>query len=105
MPGTNGHPLNPAGDGRTSRGTFATGNRFGRGNPANRRAQALRSVFIGAVTREEMREIARQQIEKALAGDTQAAAFVCDRIFGRPVADAVLVQQAQDALAATETRR
>lgn len=90
--GTNGNgqhaPLTAAGDGRSARGRFTAGNRFGKGNPANRRAQMLRATYIKSVSRQDMAEIVAAIMKAAKAGDVSAAKELTDRLLGKaPSAD------------------
>jgi hypothetical protein len=78
-------PLTAVGNGRAADGKFATGNRAGKGNPNNRRAQQIRSAIIKAIKPAEMAEAARQLLKQAKGGDRQAFAELCDRIIGKPI--------------------
>jgi hypothetical protein len=86
----NGTPLNPAGDGRGSAGRFAAGNRFGRGNPTNRRAQQIRGDLLREATREDRKAIARALIDKARSGDVVAIREFYDRTAGKPAPQELL---------------
>jgi len=90
-------PLNPVGnggngngDGRRSDGTFGPGNKLAKGNPLNRKAQVLRSAYIRAVSKADMRAIVAAVLTAAKAGDIQAAKELCDRVMGKAVASDLL---------------
>jgi hypothetical protein len=78
-------PLPTADSGRANGGKFASGNRFGKGNPNNRRAQEIRNAIIKAIEPSEMAQAARQLLQQAKGGDRQAFAELCDRIIGKPL--------------------
>lgn len=78
-------PAGLNGDGRGANGQFAKGNRAGKGNPLNRRAQKLRSAYLRAVTPADMRAIVTAIVNAAKSGDVVAAREVCDRVLGRAV--------------------
>jgi hypothetical protein len=82
---SNPEPLPTEVNGRGPGGKFTTGNRAGRGNPNNRRAQKIRNAIIRAVAPKEMAEAARQLLKQAKGGDRQAFAELCDRIIGKPI--------------------
>lgn len=71
-------------NGRDDSGRFATGNRFGRGNPHAQRAQEVRAAFLAAITPQDVEEIARRLVEEAKGGDLGAAREVLLRVLGRP---------------------
>ncbi len=72
------------GGGRDEAGRFAKGNKAGRGNPANRKAQQLRSALLAAVSTKDLRAIVRQLVQQAKGGDTTAAKVLLDRLLGTP---------------------
>jgi hypothetical protein len=106
--GTNGHapaasangkasaPLSPSADGPPSTapppdkdaatGRFLPGNKLGRGNPHYRRLALARSAFLDVVGPEQVRELARALLARALAGDVNAAKVVLAYAVGRPPA-------------------
>lgn len=69
--------------GRDARGRFTRGNPGGRGNPLNRRVQAMRSAIIRATTYEDVVAVLRKLHALALEGDVQAAALYLDRCLGK----------------------
>jgi hypothetical protein len=78
-------PLPTDVSGRGPGGRFSTGNRAGKGNPNNRRAQKIRNAIIAAIKPAEMAEAAKQLLNQAKGGDRQAFAELCDRIIGKPI--------------------
>jgi hypothetical protein len=62
--GSNGHDAN---------GRFTKGNRCASGNPFARRMARLRSLFLDAVSDDDLRDVARKLVEQAKGGDTAAA--------------------------------
>jgi hypothetical protein len=81
-----GNSPSPAGcnGDRDAQGRFAKGNRSGRGNPLNRRAQKLRSTLLKSVKPSDLKKVLEKMIELATEGDVQAAKLIFDRIFGSP---------------------
>lgn len=73
----------PNGD-RDSRGRFAPGNKLAVGNPHARRVAQFRTAMFGAVTEDDLRQIAAKLAEMALAGDTTAAKLLLGYLLGRP---------------------
>lgn len=58
------------------------------GLPPARQAQVYRVAFLAGVTPEDIQEIGAALVERAKAGDVQAARMVLDRLVGTaPVAD------------------
>ncbi len=80
---------NPMADGRTVKGTFAPGNKLGKGNPFTRKLGAMRKAFLDAVTPEEVGQLARELWKRAIGGqfqpgDLQAAALFLAYAVGKP---------------------
>jgi hypothetical protein len=69
-------------NGRGPHGHFAKGHRFSQNN---RKSMRLRWAVLRAVTPADVLEILEGQLAKAKEGDTKAAAFVYDRVIGKPV--------------------
>lgn len=75
----------PAGfSGKDASGRFLPGNKAGKGNPLNRKAQQLRASMLRAVTRADVYDIFRALIEQAKSGDTSAAKLILEQVLGRP---------------------
>ena len=83
-------PLPPSADGMPqggkdpATGKFLPGNRCGRGNPHYRRLAANRTAFLEAAGPEQVKALAAKLLEKALAGDVEAARLVLGYAIGRP---------------------
>lgn len=58
-------------------------NRPGPGNPLAKQCNELRAELVNAVTRDDVKKIARKLVKKAKAGDIAASHEVFDRIFGK----------------------
>jgi hypothetical protein len=84
------HPKPPSATGvnggKDSRGRFAPGNAYGRGDPHRGKRAMLQAAVTRIVTADDIAEIIAALIEKAKQGDVMAAREVFDRVFGRPVA-------------------
>jgi hypothetical protein len=93
----NAAPETPAGDGRGSNGRFLPGNKAGKGNPHNQKAQAIRAALFDAVDPQDIRAAVLAVMEMAKAGDLRALAEVLDRTIGRPIP-----QDVEERLAALE---
>ncbi len=76
---------NGNGQGRNADGTFASGNRYGTGNPMAKRVNRLRVAMLQAVKPDDVRQIIRVLIENGKKGDVVAAREALDRIFGKPI--------------------
>ncbi len=72
--------------GRTSRGTFAKGNRLGVGNPLAGRAAKLRARLLRQVRRKDIDDIGAQLVSMAKGGDLAAIKELLDRLIGKSVA-------------------
>ena len=69
---------------RDDRGRFLPGHSLpGPGNPWAARVHEHRQAVIAAVTPEEVQQVFRVLLDKALAGDVVAAKVLLDRLFGR----------------------
>jgi hypothetical protein len=71
-------------NGRDAQGRFGPGNAGGPGNPFARKVAELRSAFINAISKEEMRDIARQLVAEAQLGDKAAVKLVLQYGIGKP---------------------
>ena len=87
--GENGHGEN----GRDPvSGRFVKGWKGGPGNPYIRDVARCRAEVFAAIKQGDIQEIAKKLIEKAKAGDMQAAREVLDRGAGRPDTFAALLE-------------
>jgi hypothetical protein len=80
---SDGAPPAPT-EGRDAGGKFAKGNKHGRGNPFSRRLAAMRAAFLDATTPEDIQQLARQLLDRALAGHMDAAALFLAYALGKP---------------------
>jgi hypothetical protein len=71
-------------NGRDAQGRFGPGNAGGPGNPFARKVAELRSAFINAISKEEMRDITRQLVAEAQLGDKAATKLVLQYGIGKP---------------------
>lgn len=62
---------------------FKKGNPGGPGNPLAFQVNNLRAALVNAVTRADIEAIAEKLVERAKAGDVQAAREVLDRCIGK----------------------
>ena len=69
-------------NGRDSAGRFAPGNSASNGNPHARRVGQLRSAMLAAVSEDDVRDVIKAMIKKAVDGDTAAARILLDRCLG-----------------------
>src|SRR5688500_8572132 len=79
-------PSTTEGNGRSQRGRFGTGNRFGRGNPHARKVVRLRSALLKSVSPDELHEVVLALLKQAKAGDVAAARELFQRLLGPPEA-------------------
>ena len=75
--------LAPSPNGRNGNGKFAKGNAGGPGNPYARRVARLRGLLLDNVTDEDLKAIVVALVDKAKAGDLNAAREVLTRTIGR----------------------
>ena len=74
-----------AAGGRDQGGRFAKGNKSGRGNPFAKQVAMLRCELVNAVTRKDIRRLARSLLKKAKAGNIAAAKLLLSYCVGQPV--------------------
>jgi hypothetical protein len=84
-----GHARVPAGaapstNGRDGGGKFTVGNRCGRGNPFMRQLSANRSAILKVVGPEQVEQLIRTLLQRALCGDLDAARVLLSYSVGRP---------------------
>jgi hypothetical protein len=83
-------PQTPAGNGRDNAGRFGKGNKVGKGNPMNRKAQQIRNALLSAATAQDVRDICAKLIDGAKGGDLQFIREWLNRVVGVPVASDIL---------------
>jgi len=74
----------PPNKGRASNGQFGPGNRFGRGNPFDRKVSEYRALLRAAGAAEERRACVATIVSAAKSGDVVAAKVFLDVLFGIP---------------------
>ena len=67
----------------TAAGKFKPGNTAARGHGGPRDRAALVDALRGAITPEEVAQLARVMLRRALRGDVRAAGLLLDRVLGR----------------------
>jgi hypothetical protein len=72
--------------GRSKDGQFTAGNKFGSGNPCNKKAQQLRNSLLQTVTEDDLISITKTLISMARNGNLVAIREVLDRALGKPTA-------------------
>ncbi len=77
-------PLQTEVNGRTTKGTFAPGNTFARGNPSHRQMAGFRSALLAGLTAERMQVLGDKLYARALYGDMAAAKLLLVYAIGRP---------------------
>ncbi len=81
-------PLPPVVDGaesnRDALGRFRNGNKAARGNPHAKKVHALRTALFSAVTRADMRAVAKALVTQARGGDLDAIELLLSRLLGKP---------------------
>lgn len=70
---------------RDNTGRFLPGNSAGRGNPHAAKVARLRAALLDAVKPSDMLAIIKSMIDKAKAGDIQAAKIILERTLGQPL--------------------
>ena len=71
-------------NGRDNQGRFIVGNKGGPGNPHAKQVALLRGALLSAVTPEDLHDVIRVLIEKALSGNVSAIKELLDRLYGKP---------------------
>ena len=72
-------------NGRSRKGTFAPGNKIGKGNPHAAKVQKLRSGLLKSVSVADLRAVVQRLVEAAKGGDVSAIKLLFDRLLGPPV--------------------
>jgi hypothetical protein len=70
--------------GRTAGGTFAPGNRFGKGNLHARRMAELRDALTSTITADQVQALAAKLYAAAIDGDSVAARLLLEYLVGKP---------------------
>jgi hypothetical protein len=86
MSTTTGHPQPSAANKpqRDDKGRFINGNIGGPGNPFGRRVAELRKILLRSATAENIERLANMLMEKAFAGDLNAAKLLLQYWLGKP---------------------
>ena len=71
-------------NGRDKQGRFIVGNCGGPGNPHAKQVAVMRAALLSAVTPEDLHDVIRVLIEKALSGNVSAIKELLDRLYGKP---------------------
>ncbi len=70
--------------GRTDNGTFAPGNKFGRGTPNRQKVYALKQMVLAATTEEQVTNVMKALYEAATGGDVAACTVWLKYTIGPP---------------------
>ena len=82
-------------NGRDKQGRFIVGNSGGPGNPHAKQVALLRGALLSAVTPEDLHDVIRVLIEKALSGNVSAIKELLDRLYGKPKVAVEMKQELQ----------
>ena len=82
-------------NGRDKQGRFIVGNKGGPGNPHAKQVALLRAALLSAVTPEDLHDVIRVLIEKALSGNVSAIKELLDRLYGKPKVAVEMKQELQ----------
>jgi hypothetical protein len=82
-------------NGRDNQGRFIVGNKGGPGNPHAKQVALLRGALLSAVTPEDLHDVIRVLIEKALSGNVSAIKELLDRLYGKPTVAVEMKQELQ----------
>lgn len=74
----------PSNNGKDALGRFAPGHKLARGNPHAKRVHRNRSIFLRAITEEDMQQITAALVRKAKTGDVQAITTAFNYALGKP---------------------
>lgn len=72
----------PSTNGRKTNGQFTRGNKYGRGNPHAQKVAALKSALVGAVTVEDIKQIAKVLVKQAKDGEHAAIRILLPYLVG-----------------------
>ena len=87
--------LTNSSNGRDTNGRFTTGNSGGPGNPHAKQVAVMRAALLSAVTPEDLHDVIRVLIEKALSGNVSAIKELLDRLYGKPKVAVEMKQELQ----------
>jgi hypothetical protein len=82
-------------NGRDKQGRFIVGNKGGPGNPHAKQVAVMRAALLSAVTPEDLHDVIRVLIEKALSGNVSAIKELLDRLYGKPKVAVEMKQELQ----------
>jgi len=82
-------------NGRDKQGRFIVGNKGGPGNPHAKQVALLRGALLSAVTPEDLHDVIRVLIEKALSGNVSAIKELLDRLYGKSKVAVEMKQELQ----------
>jgi hypothetical protein len=74
----------PSTNGRNGSGQFATGNKYGKGNPLFGKVATLRSAALKSITPATVKGLIKSLIDQAMAGDIAAAKLILPYLIGQP---------------------
>ncbi len=77
----------PSSNGRNGKGQFTPGNQLATGmgdHKSRSQSRILRNELLEAITRKDVRDIAKALLKKAKKGDTAAIKELLDRCLGKP---------------------
>ena len=76
--------VTPSTNGRNGSGQFATGNKYGKGNPLFGKVATLRSATLKSITPATVKGLIKSLIDQAMAGDIAAAKLILPYLIGQP---------------------
>jgi len=78
-------PQTPGECGRDSNGRFTTGHKgITSKDPGASKVKELKDALLAAVSKADIQDIIKKQVEKAKAGNNESAKIVLDRCLGKP---------------------
>ena len=87
--------LTNSSNGRDANARFTTGNSGGPGNPHAKQVAVMRAALLSAVTPEDLHDVIRVLIEKALSGNVSAIKELLDRLYGKSKVAVEMKQELQ----------
>ncbi len=85
----------PSTNGRNGSGQFATGNKYGKGNPLFGKVATLRSAALKSITPATVKGLIKSLIDQAMAGDIAAAKLILPYLIGQPATAKELEAEAE----------